>query len=611
MSVGFWMNLAVILISISFAVAVAFIERVKRKALLVHFVFCTIRIALCAAKIPISANASYASAMQYWLPSGSHLLQQDDADHLEVVDLAFSNLMKISHSNFFIILGYVEMGNIWMFLAMMGLNVYTLVGFALLLAVAVPSVLLVPYTTSLALVDTICVVLTYTVTYVSLAVIIERIQRSRALVQDRLVGEMRAAQTADSVLNHSLKNTMADVAGHIETFCGGSAPRSTLEDALACLRRGMRICKERQVFLQLAAGEYRPMRNVVSLRELGEQLVAGRDVAGRFLDLTVPLDSALFSLILDNALNNAFKHGHPGDPHVEFDIAEVPPSRADLRRIQFSVRNVANPDAEPLTPDFLDDLLSGRFLPKREVPILSNGIGFSHALMAAKLAGATIDLQQQGSVVTFTAWVEVNEPNVHPCVLDIPDPGSSSSSAQHFPRGLRFFVLDDSNIARRYLQFLITSWCDPSVVRCFGAQESDVGDFLNHALEGADVVIVDQHLEYDKAYLGTDIVERLLCLGFKGFICMRSAADSAEHQQKYFKHGAHCCFSKDLQGAQFMTELKEAFVEYRRSPTPKELPTEEEWALPLPQGPLPHPQPGAGFCDRFTNLRPTATVHPV
>eukprot|EP00668_Euglena_longa_P015922 GGOE01020100.1.p1 GENE.GGOE01020100.1~~GGOE01020100.1.p1 ORF type:complete len:457 (-),score=116.58 GGOE01020100.1:690-2060(-) len=393
-----------------------------------------------------------------------------------------------------------------------------------------------------------------------LALVIERVQRSKALVEDRLIQEIRASQTADSVLNHSLKNTMADVAGHIETYCGGHAAINTLEDAMACLRRGMRICKERQVFLQLAAGEYRPMRNVVPLREFGEQLLAGRNVAARFLDLTVYLDSTLLSLILDNALSNAFKHGLPGNPKVEFEIIEMDDSLAlaeGFRSIQFAIRNAVDPTVEPLTPTFVQDLLCGRLQPKREVPVLSNGIGFSHALMAAKLAGVTIDLQQDGDVVVFSAAMVVQEATTLP--IDVHDP-SGSNSLCNFPRGLRFFVLDDSSVARRLLQFLITAWCDPSVVRCFGAEEEDVDLFMTLAVQGADVIILDQHLEFSKTHLGTEIAQQLRSLGFQGFICIRSAADSPEDRLQYQEHGAHCSFGKDMQGPQFIEALKEAFI---------------------------------------------------
>eukprot|EP00667_Euglena_gracilis_P008760 EG_transcript_8884 len=528
--------------------------------------------------IPLSATLWYSLTAQAWLPSGSHILQQDAAGNAVVADAAFATLLKSVYSNHAIIRAYVEATNIWLFFAITGLNAYTLAGYALLVAVMVPCIIAAPYTTPSGLANTLCILLTRTVTYTVLALIVERMQRLKALAEDRLLQEMRAAQTADA--HRRPQRPRRDVAGHIETFCGGSAPRSSLEDALACLRRGMRICKERQVFLQLAAGEYRPMQNAVPLREFGEQLVAGRNVVCRFLDLTVYLDSALLSLILDNAISNAFKHGCPGAQQVEFAMAETPASQPDHRRIEFLVQNAVDPSLEPLTTSFVDGLLLGKVLPKREVPVLSNGIGLSHALMAARLAGVTIDLAQHGDAVVFTAWVEVPGPSAVAAPLEVAAPNTGpNTTPEDFPRGLRFFVLDDSNMARRYLQFLIGSWCDPGVVRCFGAAAADVEAFVAQAAQGADVVIVDQHLEYDgESFLGTEVVERLRWLRFPGFICIRSAEDSSSHQQKYLKHGAHCAFSKDTPGARFITELKEAFVAFRHGP-PDDGQAEEDSAL--------------------------------
>eukprot|EP00667_Euglena_gracilis_P018549 EG_transcript_19690 len=134
----------------------------------------------------------------------------------------------------------------------------------------------------------------------------------------------------------------------------------------------------------------------------------------------------------------------------------------------------------------------------------------------------------------------------------------------HFPRGLRFLVLDDSTVARRLLQFLLTSWCDPSVVHCLGEEEADVEAFMGLAMQGADVLVVDQHLVYSRTYLGTEIVQRLRSLGFRGFICIRSGDDGAEDRNRYLQHGANCSFGKDVPGAQFVTQLKEAYIEARQ-----------------------------------------------
>ena len=48
--------------------------------------------------------------------------------------------------------------------------------------------------------------------------VLERARRSAFLAEELLMLEMEASQMADSVLNQTLKNTLADVAGNIEIF---------------------------------------------------------------------------------------------------------------------------------------------------------------------------------------------------------------------------------------------------------------------------------------------------------------------------------------------------------------------------------------------------------
>ncbi len=40
----------------------------------------------------------------------------------------------------------------------------------------------------------------------------------------------------------------------------------------------------------------------------------------------------------------------------------------------------------------------------------------------------------------------------------------------------------------------------PASIRCFGSTESDIAVFLAAALAEADIIILDQHLEYSKTY---------------------------------------------------------------------------------------------------------------
>jgi len=190
------------------------------------------------------------------------------------------------------------------------------------------------------------------------AVLMERIQREKFLAERLLSHQMHVAVTADGILNHMLKNTLADAAGCIELFLAGASPPEVLTDSVHCLRRGMKACKQRQVYLKLVAEEYVPVENAVNLREVGEQLLAGRAVRGEFLDLTVLLDSALLTLVLDNALSNAMKHGDPANPDVTALVRRldnVP--KPGWMRIEFLVTNAADPQRPPLTAEVVARLL--------------------------------------------------------------------------------------------------------------------------------------------------------------------------------------------------------------------------------------------------------------
>jgi len=83
-------------------------------------------------------------------------------------------------------------------------------------------------------------------------------------------------------------------------------------------------------------------------------------------------------------------------------------------------------------------------------------------------------------------------------------------------------------------------------------------------VDDADIVILDQHLDYAESYLGTNIVKRLLLLGFEGMVCVRSGDDSPEDQARYADCGAHCFLGKDLTGAELVEKLTSSYSEFQR-----------------------------------------------
>eukprot|EP00669_Euglena_mutabilis_P011485 TRINITY_DN6117_c0_g1_i2.p1 TRINITY_DN6117_c0_g1~~TRINITY_DN6117_c0_g1_i2.p1 ORF type:complete len:518 (+),score=90.83 TRINITY_DN6117_c0_g1_i2:217-1554(+) len=419
--------------------------------------------------------------------------------------------------------------------------------------------------------------------YVAMGMLVERVHRQRFLAQILLQKQMHSAMTADSILNHMLKNTLADAAAHIELFLAGSAPTCALQDSVLCLRRGMKACKQRQLYLKLVAGEYVPVQNAVHLKEFGEQLVAGRRVRGDFLDLTVCFDSALITLILDNALNNAFKHGHPEDPDVVFAIHQLE-YRPLLHEalIEFLVTNQADPSRPPLTPEVVERIMAGdrKVLGACPKSVLSDGIGLSHSILAAEVGSFELSLQQEDDRVVFRLVVDAREIKETESA-DVSSRNGCASVARSLssprpqelggalPPRLRIFLLDDTAASRRIMEHHIRTYIPTARVTAFGERESDVELFVARAIEGADVVIVDQHLDYQEPHLGTDVVRRLRQMGYKGLICIRSADDSPEDQRRYAASGAHCSVGKDVPGPEMVAHLIAAYHDLhgRSAPT--------------------------------------------
>ena len=100
--------------------------------------------------------------------------------------------------------------------------------------------------------------------------------------EEALEGAVRASRQADSILNHTLKNTMADAASDIELFLeDGVVGEGHLRRAAASLWRGMRSCLNRQAYLHLVAGKYSVSLLSTNLAKFARELTTGRNVQVR------------------------------------------------------------------------------------------------------------------------------------------------------------------------------------------------------------------------------------------------------------------------------------------------------------------------------------------
>eukprot|EP00667_Euglena_gracilis_P006103 EG_transcript_6145 len=523
----FWLYVGIDALGLACALAGHFSAVGRRRVVELHFVVCLLVMAAYSHLCPQHAASMSQAVYTRWVPSPSHHLLVAGPDGSAVVDapfLLFAQRIGAGQG-----VGMIVSEAVFPTLlhtCLTGLTSYTVPIIACTTLATLFSVSFTPAVDPGDLASNAVMLAAGAGFFFCVAAAVERCARSQFLAEVLLARELHASQSADSILNHTLKNVLCDVAATIELFLAGTVDRDTLEGAIHCLRRGMRACKERQVFLKLVAGEYTPALHAVDMQDFGQELVAGRKVQGTFVRLQVLLDTSLLNLVLDNAITNAFKHGHPDDPRVHFTIETAPlkddPLSPGKEAVTFTVTNRANPQRPHLTPEYVAHLFAGKAeVPRNTVlPASSDRVGLTHCVLAAK-AGIALDLFQVDSVVYFRATVDA-EAVAH----FVPSPSTIALSASHmctaFPVGLRFAVLDDSLAARRLLHFHLTSWCSPSAVHCFGEREADIEAFVQTALHDADIVILDQNLDYSQPFLGTDVAQCLVQGGFGGFICMRS-----------------------------------------------------------------------------------------
>eukprot|EP00668_Euglena_longa_P027863 GGOE01034901.1.p1 GENE.GGOE01034901.1~~GGOE01034901.1.p1 ORF type:complete len:658 (+),score=171.88 GGOE01034901.1:128-2101(+) len=447
---------------------------------------------------------------------------------------------------------------LWIALSMSGLNIWTVLAHAAVFIACVAGFMINPIVMDKPF--GVFYVVVSALAFFCVSILMERLRRSYFLAQTQLARELQASQLADSVLNHMLKNTLADVAADIEIFLAGELGPEVLEDAVVCLRRGLQSCRERMVFLKMVAGEYAPVLSAIGLQEFSQQLVAGSNITTHAPDLTVLMDGTLMQLVLEHAMSNAVKHGHPDHPDVQLIIRKEEPKdsavNVDGRQlVSFTVQNAAHPLRPRLRADLIHHFLVGETrMQTNTMPALSAGVGLLQCGLAARLGGIALSLCQEGDVVSFTATMEAEVMEATTLTED------DFPLASHFPGGLKIFCLDDSAAMRRLMEFQLKRWCPSAVVRIYGALEDDVHAFMSEALQDADIVILDQNLEYAHPHYGTDLCRQLIRFGFRGLICIRSSDDSQDDQAKYAASGAHCSFGKDVPVAKVVQQLKAAYV---------------------------------------------------
>jgi len=577
MSADFWIYLLGCLSGLTFFMNGILNPCGRRNRVNMHTFFCLVNLVVDLGLVCVQPSIFTERTMSDWLPKGCHLQLSGPGYISPPLDATFANLLESLYIRLVVLLNFTMVQLILANLCLAGLNLWSALSYVLILGTVAARVI------SYGSFQSVYTGLMYSqgiLGYMVLAVLLERFQRQKFLAETLLARQMHAGETADNILNHMLKNTLADVAGYIELFLAGSATVESLHDGVTCLRRGMKACRDRQAYLKLVAGTYTPDANAVGLRELGQELLAGRQGRAEVDDLTVLMDRTLITLILDTALSNAAKHGRPGDPDVALTIRRVdaedpaePPCEVEL---QFLVSNAANPLQPPLTPTQTGVLFAPAYTQSlRRVPMISEGIGLACSLVAAQTGGFSLSLSQEDDRVYFRvmATLRLAEPSSLPDPSDSPPLQISSNgefelnetlaTEDPFPPNLHFFIMDDAAMSRRIMEHHIKRYCPSATVHVFGADEGDVELFPALAAEAADIVVVDQHLDYRVTHLGTNVVRRLLLMGYRGLVCVRSSDGTPADLDLYAAAGAHLYIGKDIGGEEMMRRLRTAHQEHQ------------------------------------------------
>ena len=322
--------------------------------------------------------------------------------------------------------------------------------------------------------------------------------------ETQLAESIEASRKADSILNHTLKNTMADASTCLELYLAAlgdtvSSGVGHLRRSQECLRRGMMNCHNRETYLKLSSGTYRPLCSTVQLAAFANDLVTGRAVTRRVVALTVQIDPVTCGLVLENALTNALRHADPANPDVQLVIEEIPASEhspvdptdpradrlgppTDRRRpshassrysvcssttghsartlLHFHLSNRANPAEPPLDEARVALLLKGEGA--RPTQKISDHLGLQHIRLGAEAQGMAFTLRPDGDRVVFEAELWVTK-------LLQPQGRSSTNVGGEglgvFPSGLCFCCVDDSPSQRRLLDHAINTHLHTSAGR--------------------------------------------------------------------------------------------------------------------------------------------------
>ena len=208
--------------------------------------------------------------------------------------------------------------------------------------------------------------------------------------------------------------------------------------------------------LQLAANRYVVSLVPTRIRKFLSDLTTGRDISVDMLnvDILVNLDPTLCSLILDNAIVNAFKHGDERNPAVRVAVTTTDDGD-DKIKVQFTITNRANQQSTRLSQTFVEKMFNGDSHDTPAANPWSDRIGLQHSRLAARAHNIALSLEQMDDTVTFQATLTTTRAAHTPLILS-----ASQQDVSSFPKNsLRIYYIDDSAMARRIMESCLQQVC--------------------------------------------------------------------------------------------------------------------------------------------------------
>ena len=379
--------------------------------------------------------------------------------------------------------------------------------------------------------------------------------------QQRALAYQRAAQKADGVLNHILKNNVVDAQTCSELFFDEHL-QDVLEQAQDLLFRSMWWCRLREAVLRIVEGSYKKAERNVSLRQFCHDLLVGRP--GITLDcpsMTALLDPIACNIVLDNAITNAFRHGCTENQELRLKVEVSNHDSQTSTALSFTLINRAKADKPPLSSWSASDTEAVHASANVDhYESVSTGLGLQHIAMAVSVCDMSAELWQEDAYVHFRLRMDSE---VSHCIDAEHDSTASTDTAPCFPPNVHILCMDDSPIARRALESILPKEIPGSVVQVFGETLADVAEFKRAVVEQCDIAIVDQNLTFPGAEVkGTSVIKEILAAGYGGLACVRSANCTDADQREYLESGAHCAIDKDARWREMVQLLAKAYAKH-------------------------------------------------